>query len=249
MKEVKLFCLPYAGGSATIFSKWQKYLSPEIAVRPVELAGRGSRFNAPLYKDLQQAVDDVFNLIKGEILTGPYMIYGHSMGSLINYELVQKIRDKHLPGPKQIFFSGGRAPHVARNDEKTYHKMEDTVFKKEVLNLGGTPPELFEYPELMDIVYPILKNDFRIAETYVHQGEIRPFEQDITVFLGKDDELTSEQCHGWRRHTTKLCHLHYFKGGHFFLHDEVQQITSIINQSLGRYTGLNNAGKKTPTTF
>lgn len=249
MRKIKLFCLPYAGGSATVYSKWKEYLRPEIELIPVELAGRGKRIQEDLYKDMHNAVEEVFQSIRKEIQYSQYILFGHSMGSMIIYELIQKIKENNMPSPAHVFFSGGRAPHTERNSDKKYHLMDDEEFRKEVLELGGTPPEFFEYPELLEIILPMLKNDFRIAETYIHQGEIRPLDHDITVLLGKDDELTPEQCHEWRHHTSKICNMHYFEGGHFFLHDETRQITNLINQACEKYAGLSKSGNKTLTAY
>jgi hypothetical protein len=91
--------------------------------------------------------------------------------------------------------------------------MSDAEFKKEVLELGGTPPEFFEHPELLQIFLPMLKNDFRMAEQEL-VGELIPIEGDITVFLGKEDDLTPEQCDGWKLYTRQVCRMYYFEGGH-----------------------------------
>src|SRR6185295_19672066 len=96
------------------------------------------------------AVEDVFRLIKSEISHSPYAIFGHSMGSLIAYELVQKIKARKLSGPIHAFFSGSCAPHL-RDEKKTYHLMNESDFRSEVIELGGTPPEFFEHPELIDM--------------------------------------------------------------------------------------------------
>ncbi len=231
MKKIKLFCFPYAGGSAIIYSKWKQYFDPSIELRPIELAGRGKRINEPLYNDIGDAVEDVFNIVKNEINGHPYSIFGHSMGGMISYLLSQKLRENKFPDAMHIFFSGWSAPHVIRPDEKKYHLLEGEEFKKEVINLGGTPREFFEHPELLKIFLPLLKNDFKLSETDI-KGEINPFDCNITVFLGKDDDFNSEQCDGWKKHTKKLCNIHYFEGGHFFLHDNTEKIVKLINHAL-----------------
>ena len=43
MEKINLFCLPYAGSSASVFFKWKKYLDEDIMLYPIELAGRGKR--------------------------------------------------------------------------------------------------------------------------------------------------------------------------------------------------------------
>jgi medium-chain acyl-[acyl-carrier-protein] hydrolase len=121
---------------------------------------------------------------------------------------------------------------VIRPDEKKFHMMNDEAFRREVIELGGTPPEFFNQPELMRLFLPLLKNDFRISETVARDQTPRPLDIDITVLLGKDDDLTAEQCNGWKMHTAGRCTVHYFPGAHFFLHNEVAGITRIINQTL-----------------
>jgi surfactin synthase thioesterase subunit len=232
MSKIKLFCLPYAGGSAAIFNKWKQFVNPAIELVPIELAGRGKRIKEALYKDVNEVVEDVFQVIKEKIDHSHYALLGHSMGAMISYELAQRIADSDLPSPLHVFFSGRKAPHVKRADEKFFHLMNDDEFKLEVIRLGGTPPEFFEHPELLELFLPFLKNDFKIAEAEMHFTEIRPLDCNITVFLGKDEDLTAEECHGWKLHTKQLCSIYYFEGGHFFLHSETEGLVKIINSTL-----------------
>jgi len=230
-RPIKLFCFPYAGGSAMIYHQWKRGLGKHIELRPIELAGRGRRIADGTYQDLNEAVEDVFSLISEEIREAPYMFFGHSMGAIIAYELAQKIRKQQLPLPQHLFFSGKGALHINRPDEKMYHLFDDATFKKEVIGLGGTAPEFFEHPELMEIFLPLLKNDFRLAETYKVKKPIIKFDQDITVLLGKADNLNAAECEEWAQYTSRKCHFHYFPGGHFFINEEEENILNIINES------------------
>jgi medium-chain acyl-[acyl-carrier-protein] hydrolase len=232
MSKIKLFCFPYAGGSAVIYNQWKQYLDPEIELIPIELAGRGKRIQESLYTDVPAVIDDVYGIVSKMINGVPFALFGHSMGGMISYQLYQKIREKGERSPVHVFFSGRSAPHVKRTDEKKYHLLEEVEFKKEVINLGGTPPEFFDHPELLEVFLPLLKNDFRLAEANTHNGEIHPLECNISIFLGKDEDLTTEQCDGWKKHTEKLCSIHYFEGGHFFLHEKTEQIVRLINNTL-----------------
>lgn len=231
MSKLKLFCFPYAGGSAIIYHSWKKFLDPSIELVPIELAGRGTRAKDSFYNTVDDAVEDIFNKIKADITNQPYAIFGHSMGALLSYELVRKIKLMKLPEPKHVFFSGRKAPHEKDEKEKKYHLMDNEEFKEEVIKLGGTPPEFFEHEELMDFILPMLKNDFKLADVSFCDREIEPFEFNISIFLGKDDEMT-EQADGWKQHTNGLCAIYYFNGDHFFLHNETKQITELINNIL-----------------
>ena len=230
MNKVKLICLPYAGGSASVFAKWRQYLDPMIELKPIELAGRGRRIQDEMYDNLDEAIEDVYQLIRPDIESGSYVLTGHSLGAKMCYFLAQKIRKANLPMPLHIFFSGTGAPHLKSRDDKKYHLMDDETFRKEVLELGGTPPEFFEYPELLELFIPLLKNDFKIFETHPLREEIRPLDQDISVFLGNEDDLTEQQCTEWVLHTSRKCDTSYFEGGHFFIHDHVEEITKKINK-------------------
>ncbi|MEL7001989.1 MAG: thioesterase domain-containing protein, partial [Bacteroidota bacterium] len=164
MKTLKLFCLPYAGGSASVYNPWKDHLDRSIQLVPVELAGRGSRIKEPLNTSRKEAVDDIYQIIRSDIENHPYMIFGHSMGALMTFDLVHKIKVNNMPIPRHLFFSGASAPHL-RDEKKKYHLMSPEEFEKEVRNLGGTPPEFFQHQELIDMFLPILKNDFKMAET------------------------------------------------------------------------------------
>jgi surfactin synthase thioesterase subunit len=230
---MKLFCFPYAGGSSVVFNNWKSYLSYDIELRAIELSGRGKRIMEAHYIDLNDAITDVFSLIINEINGGDsYAFFGHSMGAKIVYELTQKIIEKRLPGPNHIFLSGRGAPNILRLDEKAYHKLPDEEFKKEILKLGGTPKEFFEHPELVDVFLPLLKNDFRLAHEEAPIKVINPFSCDITVFIGKDEDLTPEQVDGWKYNTSGICTIHYFNGGHFFINEKTEEVVSTINSTL-----------------
>ncbi len=230
---MKLFCFPYAGGSSAIFNRWKSCIGSGIEIRAIELAGRGKRIHEAHYGGFEEVIDDVFSLIINDIgANDDYAFFGHSMGAKIAFELTQKILVKGLAGPRHIFFSGRGAPYILGKDEKEYHMLPDKEFKEEVLKLGGTPKEFFEHPELLEVFLPLLKNDFRLAAREVNGKEVNPLPFDITVFLGKDEELTPEQIDGWKNYTSGDCTVHYFNGGHFFINEKAEEVVGIINRTV-----------------
>lgn len=229
MNKVKLFCFPYAGGSANLYGKWQGLLDPRISLRPVELAGRGRRSADPLYDDLAEAVEDVYHLVKEEVVTQEYFLLGHSMGALIAYQLAQKIRREKLPPPARLFLSGKGAVHVTNKDNQLLHLLPDEEFEEEIRRLGATPATLFDHPELMAFLLPLLRCDFKMAHTDLTGQEIEPLRCPITVWLGKDDNISRQEGEAWGEHTTNTCDVRYFDGGHFFINDQPERLTSHIN--------------------
>lgn len=233
MSTIKLFCLPYAGGSAAVYSQWKQYLNPNVTLEAIELAGRGVRINEPLYNTRADAVSDVFQIIQKKLNDMPYMIFGHSMGALMAFELALKIKEEGLTEPLHMFFSGASAPHL-RDERKQYHLLNEQEFEKEVISLGGTPPEFFQHKELLEMFLPILRNDFKMTETDLQSSYEHVLNVDFTVLQGEEDDLTAEQREHWDRHTSKHFEIHNFQGGHFFLHDNVKTITDIVNKAYAK---------------
>ncbi len=227
--KIKLFCFPYAGGSSAIFNNWKEHLSDFVELRAIELAGRGRRIGEPMYQTTEEGIADVFEVIKPEISQGPYAFFGHSMGAMIAYELAREIQLQGLEEPEHLFFSGRGAPHLKVQEEKRYHLLNDEDFKLKVLELGGTSPEVFEHAELLELFLPLLRNDFRLACTNFSEREISSFSSDISVFLGKKEEVTAQAADGWKTHTKGICSLYYFNGGHFFINKETARIVEKIN--------------------
>lgn len=213
---MNIFCFAYAGGSASMFMQWKHSSSPELKIVPIELAGHGRRVKEPLYMDFDQLLQDIFTIIRPQLLNNSYCLFGHSMGAKIVFELTHKVVEHGLPEPRHIFFSGRGSPYLIGQDEKDYDSFTDLEFIEEVKMIGGTPKEFFKYPELIEVFLPILRSDFKLAKRSPHPS-IKKFGCDISVFIGKDDELEAEQIVNWKNCTSALCTIVFFNGGHFFI--------------------------------
>lgn len=229
---MNLFCIPYAGGSAYVYSLWKKYINKNIKVKSVELAGRGKKINMPLYKSFSDAVNDIYFDIKDTIIEDEYAIFGHSMGSTLAYELVHKIFSQNMPLPSHIIFSG-RLPPECNNVFRKICNKSDNEFQQEILKLGGTPKEVFINKDLRNIFLPVLRADYNILENYKYINYEKKLPIDISVFVGTDDMCEyKNDMKKWKIHTEKSCTIYEFKGGHFFINESVTEVTDVINNIL-----------------
>lgn len=245
MAKIKLLCFPYAGGTASIYNSWASHFSENVELQPVELKGRGKRIKETHYFSIDELINDVLLQIQTYVKSQEYALFGHSMGALICYELYQRLKELKMPLPLHLFFSGFGAPNVPRPDKKKYHLMDNMEFREEIIKLGGTPPEIFEHKELIDVFVPLLKNDFRLVETRPNKDPIIPLGKNITVLIGKEDDMTEKQIQKWNEHTTEICTIYKFNGGHFFLHDHYLDIIDIINKVIQKekvpnFTNINS---------
>jgi surfactin synthase thioesterase subunit len=228
---MKIFCLPYAGGSQFVYSKWKKLLEPSIKLEAVELRGHGTRYSEGFYEDVKEAVDDIYLMIREKINEEEYAIYGHSMGSILAYEAYYKILESGDRKPKHIFFSGATAPNYRRKREDI-SKLPDEEFMNKVIEIGGTPVEVKESKELCEFVLPILRNDFRILEDYRHKSKKGLIESDISILNGDKDNLELEGIIEWQKHCNKNPNIYTLEGNHFFIENNLNKVIDIIKKTL-----------------
>lgn len=215
-----------------IYKKWNKYFDDNIKIIPIELAGRGKRMSEKFYKDMGSAIDDAYKIASPVIKDGEYAFFGHSMGSIIAFELCHRVIREKERQPMHLFVSGRYPPDVL---EKNRHlsKLPDDEFQQEILKLGGTDKEVFNNKELCNIFIPILKADYRIIEDYEYINRNQKFNYGITVFNGRSDEdVTYGDALEWGKHTSVGSSIYEFDGGHFFINDKAEEITDIIKKTI-----------------
>lgn len=231
MAKLKLFLLPYAGGSTAVYYRWAKYFGDDIEIFPVELSGRGKRFDERLYENFNSIVDDITGMVIKQIQDSKYAIFGHSMGSLLTFGVCKKLIGEGYEEPVHVFVSGRYPPHV-KNERKIYH-LPDQEFIDEIIKLGGSDKALFENKELLAIFLPILRADYKIIETYDYQEDEFKLNCGITAFHGKNDPNVSfESMLEWRSYTKKPFSIYQYEGDHFFINKFTEEIIQIIKDKV-----------------
>jgi medium-chain acyl-[acyl-carrier-protein] hydrolase len=234
----RLFCVPYAGSGASVFRNWSRALPANVEVCPVELPGRGTRRTEPPFTQLGPLVEAASGAL-AEYFDRPFAFFGHSMGALISYELARHLGRSQGPQPVHLFVSGCPAPELA-DFEVTYH-LPEPEFLEELRRLDGTPKDIFEHPELLELLLPLLRADFEAFQTYVFVPSGPPLDCGITAFGGSHDHMVnSVQLAGWRNHTTSSFSAKIFEGDHFFLHKTPTLVLEALSEELRRLITLLN---------
>jgi len=227
---VSLYCLPYAGGNAFSYRPLEACRPPGLTVSGIELPGRGRRSGEALRHSLEELADDAFAQLRGNLGTGRYALFGHSMGAALAYLCLQRIRDAGLALPEALFLSGKAAPGVIQ--DKGRHRLPRPQFIEMLHNLGGCPPEILQHQELLDYFEPILRADFQAIETWRHRPA-EPLPVPLVVLVGREDEVTRDHAAAWSRETSGEFQLHEFDGDHFFIHRHWTRIAALIAATLG----------------
>jgi medium-chain acyl-[acyl-carrier-protein] hydrolase len=225
-----MFCLPYAGASASVYSRWVTPLAPSIELRAVELPGRGHRFREPPERSVSQLVKRLADELGG-MLEAPYVLFGHSMGALLCFELARHLASLERPMPEKLILSGFPAPQMRRRDEKTYD-LPDAEFIATLKRYNGMQEEILANTELMELLLPVLRADLGACQTYQYEPGPPLVTSIIALGGDRDPVATREELLGWRELVTGSISLHMFPGDHFFIHSSGREVRGVIEREL-----------------
>ncbi|MGD9898781.1 MAG: thioesterase II family protein [Calditrichaceae bacterium] len=235
--KIKLFCLPFAGGSSAVFRSWPKHMPDTVEVCAVEIPGRGQRINEPLRGRIETLVAELSPEIKNSI-DRPFAIFGHSLGAIIGFEIAHHLKINYGLKPVHLFLSGTKAPQL-QSDKKLIYNLPDAEFLAEIKKLNGTPAEVFEHQDLLKLIIPILRADFKLCETYSYEARI-PLDCPISVLGGlQDPHLDKKMLESWSTQTNGPFFLRMFPGDHFYLNDHQQILLSTITRDINAHFNLN----------
>lgn len=203
-------------------------LSPGVEVLAVQYPGRQDRRLELMVDDLGELADEVAR-VAGTVLNRPFAIFGHSMGAVLAFELALRLEREQL-NPLRVFVSGRRAPSTYRDEQ--VHLRDDDGVVAELLALSGTDNRIFGDEELLRMVLPAIRNDYRATETYVYRPG-PPLRSPITALIGERDPKASlDEVRTWGSHTDGGFDLRTFPGGHFYLIDRAPDVIRAIAEEL-----------------
>jgi pyochelin biosynthetic protein PchC len=230
--DVRLICFPHAGGSASAFFRLSATLPPWVQVWAAQYPGRQERRREPAFTnvpDLARALAQVL----ADRQDRPYILFGHSMGAVVGFELALAMARSGLRGPELLVASGRRAPSTPRVE--TVHRLDDRGLADELRVLSGTDPAFLQDPELWQMVLPVLRADYQAVETY-RAAPNSAVACPITALVGDHDPRTTiDEARAWQGHTVAEFDLRIFAGGHFFLDERPAEVATVLTDLLLPY--------------
>lgn len=220
--------LPHAGGAASALRSLVLALPKTIDVLTVQYPGRQDRVSEPPIDDLHALADRVAEEV-APLDDLPLSLFGHSMGATIAYETAVRLERRGLK-VTALFASGRRAPSLQRDGN--VHRQGDKALIEEIKRLGGTQSALLEDPEILRMVLPVVRADYRAVETYQHVPGTR-LSCPIRVLYGTSDPLvTADEAQAWSRHSTHSTEVHPLPGTHFYLDHETNAVAELVAGAL-----------------
>ncbi len=230
--RLRLFCFPYAGGSAAVFHPWPSRLPRGVEVCTLQLPGRGTRLREPAFTRISQVIPILGDVIL-PYLDIPFAFFGHSLGAFIGFELARHLRSQLDLHPAHLFVSGQRAPQTPDPHPPIRHLADDEFIEEVRRRYNGIPEEVLQAPELMEILLPALRADFSMNETYRYvAGD--PLDCSISCFGGVDDRSRShEELVAWQAQTLGSFELTMIPGDHFFIQTAHIPLLEALSREVG----------------
>lgn len=218
-----LVCFHHAGGGASAFSPWRR-ARPGLPIHPVTLPGREDRRGEPLPQRMDALVDLLADEL-ADVLAGPHVLFGHSMGALMAYRIaVHRHRAGRRPA-EALVVAASPPPHVATPLASTLDA-DDAELGASLARIGGVPRELLARPEWLSAFLVTVRADLRLCADHSRLDE-PPLSCAIHAFGGTADPLLDRSAMaGWRRHTSVSFTLTMLPGGHFLVQDPDSGLSS-----------------------
>ncbi len=215
--QLRMFCFPYAGGGPRSYREWAHRLGPNVEICAILLPGRGRRLSQAALRRADEAAEILVEVMKPH-LDLPFVLFGHSMGAILAYEVARGLLSEAEVEPRGLFVSGCRAPHLPLR-RRIMHSLPRDELIAEIKAFNGTPAEVFEHADLLDLVLPTLRSDFELVETYApRKGPVLSCPV-LAMSGSEDDEVLPDELAGWRSVTTGPFKTMLFEGHHFYIHD------------------------------
>ncbi|MER0242931.1 alpha/beta fold hydrolase [Streptomyces sp. HSW2009] len=223
----RLVCFPHAGGSASFYFPVSAALASDADVVAIQYPGRQDRRHEPNVEDLNALADRIAPVV-APLFDRPVVFFGHSMGAVLAFEVARRLQgDGHVPA--KLFASGRRAPSTRRAEN--VHQRDDDGIVAEMKAMSGTDAQVLGDEELLRMVLPAIRSDYRAIETYA------PVETTvdcpITALVGDaDPKTTIPEAEAWGGHTTAEFATEVFGGGHFYLSPRAAEVIALVRQAV-----------------
>lgn len=232
MKKTKILAFPFAMGGASAYHLLKKdFENSDYQICAFNYPGHESRYDENIQYSMQGIAQDMYRQIS-DYLDEDYCLLGYSMGGIICYELYQLIKRNHRKLPLHVFLVSADSP-----DEKSeYTDCENMTVKRvrDILTeMGGTPNEILESDDMLELLLPVVKGDLCAYEKYIPTQDYK-IDCNVTLIRGTNEDNT--YCRqSWNGYFTKQCDYHEVEGGHFFMFDDpkgMRAVSDIIRKAL-----------------
>jgi acyl transferase domain-containing protein/surfactin synthase thioesterase subunit/acyl carrier protein len=232
---LRLFCFPYAGAAPTVYYQWPEGLPDNMEICAINLPGRSRRIQ-------ESALDSITENAKAIIadflplLDKPFAFFGHCMGSILMYEVVNLLQERYNKKPIHLFLSASMAPHLYQSP--LVHELADPKFMEVLQLLDFTNTKaLLNDEEMRELMLPTLRADFEAVANYSRDfSSSKVLDIPMTAFAGKQDIFTPPNAMlEWRKYTTSSFQFWMIDIHHYFVETHQPLLLKVISHTLSKH--------------
>ncbi|MFJ9774316.1 thioesterase II family protein [Kitasatospora sp. NPDC101157] len=163
----RLFCFPYSGVGASMYSKWPARTGPAEVCR-IQLPGRENRVREANFATYEELADELAPALLPH-LDRPFGFFGHCGGALAAFATAHRLARLGLPVPDVLFVSSQVAPHEGPYGR--YLTMDEPQLRTELERLTrimGSEP----VPDLIELGLRVMTADLAANRAYRTAGPV-----------------------------------------------------------------------------
>lgn len=224
-------CFPHAGGSASFYKPFSDLLAGEVEVWAMQYPARQDR----LHEEPVRSMHELSRLCAAAILAAAGerrpMLFGHSMGSLVAFEVASLLERAGAPC-RHLVASGRGAPSIPFTGNVSMG--DDAAVVEELRRMEGTDPLALQDPELLELALPAIRADYALLEGYSAAADAQ-VSCPTTVLCGDRDPLAPpHEVARWAQHSTGTVETRWYPGGHFYLVEHAREVADVVGSHAGR---------------
>jgi surfactin synthase thioesterase subunit len=221
---ISLVALPWAGASASALRSLSEAIARETAAVELHAAaypGRAHRRAADPGDSIAEVVDDLLPSVRA--LRGPLVLYGHSYGAAVAFELALALgRDVSM-----LIAAGRAAPSVEVGGDPD--ALDDTSLIGWLARRSAVPSLLTD-DSARRLLLPPLRHDLGLSLRYRSEATC---EVPVLALHGSTDTLVEKEAvRLWKRHTTSGFAMRIVRGGHLFARDNTRATAQALTEVL-----------------
>ena len=242
-----LVCIPFGGGMPTIYNDLAASIKNDnLSVYAVSLAGHNyGMFEEDLKSVKEMAmiiVKDITKEIKGNII-----LYGHCVGCALTYEVAKQLAQRGIE-VKHVFMAASFPFFLNTIKGKLSKKLIDYYYSNDertlkfLKKLGGFKEDINN--ETIKYILKWFRHDGNEAMNYFEKlknSKNKYKVNSMSVIVGTADPITkyfNKEVEHWSELAIDINIVKISKGRHYFVQENVDELSEIINSELERFESL-----------
>ncbi len=226
--NVRLFCFHSMGVGASLYTRFLMDPPAGYDIFAIQTPGRENRAHEPALDTVDGLVAEIIRELT-PWLDKPFVIWGHSFGGIVAYEVIKQLRREKKDSPISLLITGTVAPELIRIWQNREVMLKALVVENNAEYLLSLS-RYVEDAEFIRSILPIMRKDTPLMMNYHYQPEER-FDFPILAFGARQDDMVYlDEISPWANQTTARFEMREVAGDHWFLNKNRHEIVAQLEQ-------------------